>query len=75
VFFETLIDADPAQWYPLEVRPLGAALDGTADVTQASVPGIWRVDVSGLGLVRCRLGGTVLGAITVKGIGTTVSGE
>ena len=38
-----------------------------------AAPGLWTVAVSGLGQVRCRLGGVVLGAVTVIGIGTVAA--
>src|SRR3990172_2273620 len=64
VFFECTVDG--LAWYELPVTPI----EGGAVVTVTSAPGLWAVVVAGLGQVRCRLGGTVLGAVTVLGVGT-----
>ena len=67
MFFETSLNG--AEWYELPVLPI----EGGNAVTMTAAAGMWLVTVSGLGLVRCRLAGTVLGAITVLGIGTVAS--
>lgn len=67
VHFEASISGD--EWYELPVTPINS---GT-DVTMTSAPGLWTVTASGLALVRCRLGGTVLGAVTVMGVGTVAA--
>lgn len=57
---------DGSQWYPLPVTPI----DGSSTVLQATAAGLWYVLVPGFAQVRCRLGGTVLGAVTVVGLCT-----
>lgn len=64
MFFECTIDG--TTWYELPVTPV----EGGATVTMTSAPGLWYVTLGFLGQVRCRLGGTVLGAVTVLGIGS-----
>jgi hypothetical protein len=53
-------------------RPCTPAIGGTA-VVNTTAPGLWLVSVAGLAAVRCKLTGTVVGGITVTGLGTTVS--
>jgi hypothetical protein len=67
VYFEVTVDG--SQWYMLPVTPV----DGGSAVTQTAAPGLWRVSVSPWALVRCRLGGVVVGAVTVTGLGSTAS--
>jgi hypothetical protein len=67
VGFEATIDG--TTWYQLPCTP---AIGGTA-VVNTTAPGLWLVSVAGLAAVRCRLSGTVVGGITVTGLGTTVS--
>jgi hypothetical protein len=67
VYFEASIDG--SNWYQLPVTPI----NGGSAVTMTAAPGIWTVAVSGLALVRARLAGTVLGAVTVVGVGTVAA--
>lgn len=67
VYFEASIDG--SNWYQLPVTPI----NGGSAVTMTAAPGIWTVAVSGLALVRARLAGTVLGAVTVIGVGTVAA--
>ncbi len=67
VYFECTVDG--TNWFYLSATPSNG---GTA-VMWTDVPGLWLVTVSGLSLVRCRLAGTVTGAITVTGLGTVAS--
>lgn len=67
MFFECTIDG--AIWYELPCTPV----EGGSAVTMTAAPGLWTVAVSGLGQVRCRIGGVVLGAVTVIGIGTVAA--
>lgn len=67
MYFEATIDG--AEWYSLPCTPIAG---GTAVVNTAA-PGIWTVAVSGYSQVRARLGGTVLGAVTVVGIATVAA--
>ncbi len=60
---------DGTTFYPLPCTPI----NGGSAVESTFVPGIWLVTVAGLFMVRCVLGGTVTGAITVTGLGTEAS--
>jgi hypothetical protein len=64
VLFEATIDG--STWLPLPMTPL----DGGSAVVSTAAPGLWRATISGLAQVRARLAGTVLGAVTVVGLGT-----
>ena len=62
---------DGLSWFSLPVTPIG----GGMAVTSASAAGLWLVSVAGLGQVRCRLAGIVLGAVTVSGVATVAEGS
>lgn len=68
VYFEASLNG--SEWYALPCTPIGG---GTA-VVNTTAGGLWRADVSGLSLVRCRLGGVVTGAVAVVGRATSASG-
>ena len=67
MYFEASLNG--SEWYQLPVTPI----NGGSAVVNTAAPGIWTVTVSGYGQVRCRLGGTVLGAITVLGVATAAA--
>lgn len=64
VYFEASLNG--SEWYSLPMTPVG----GGSAVVMTAAPGVFMATVSGLGQVRARLAGTVLGAVTVLGIAT-----
>lgn len=52
---------DGGTWVTLAIDPFG----GGAAVTSITAPGAWKVDVSGLALVRARMSAWTSGAATV----------